>query len=78
MNVAEAFGDVAGLLAQMAPEKIVTLKASSKMSEEADRLVMLRKEGAISFEQTAESERYLALDIFISLTKARARLLLAK
>ena len=78
MTVVEAFGDVAGMLAQMAPEKIVTLKASTKMSEEVERLVTLRKEGIISLEQTAELERYLALDLFISLTKARARTLIAK
>ena len=78
MNVAEAFGDVASMLAQMAPEKIVKLKASTKMSEEVERLVTLKKEGIISFEQIAELERYLALDLFISLTKARARTLLAK
>lgn len=78
MNVAETFGDVASLLAQMAPEKIVTLKASTKMSAEVERLITLKKEDMISFEQTAELERYLALDLFISLTKAQARALLAK
>jgi hypothetical protein len=78
MNVTEAFGDVAGLLAQMAPEKIVTLKASKKISDEVGRLVSLKKSGAINTEQRAELERYLALDLFISLTKARARALLSK
>lgn len=78
MNVAETFGDVASMLAQRAPEKIVTLKAPKKMSAEVERLVTLKKDGLISFEQTAELERYLALDLFISLTKARARTLLAK
>ncbi len=78
MNVAEAFGDVAGLLAQMAPEKIITLKASKKMSDEVERLVSLKKAGTIGMEQRAELERYLALDLFISLTKARAHALLSK
>jgi hypothetical protein len=78
MNVAEAFGDVAELLAQMAPEKIIHLKASKKMSEEVERLVSLKKEGAIDSEQRVELERYLALDLFISLTKARARAYLSK
>ncbi len=78
MNVAEAFEDVAGLLAQMAPEKIITLKSSKKMSEEVERLVSLKKAGTIETEQSAALERYLALDLFISLTKARAQALLAK
>jgi predicted hydrocarbon binding protein len=78
MTVAEALGDVASTLAQMAPSKIVTLKASKKMSDEVERLVLLKKEGTISIEQSTELERYLALDLFISLTKARARTLLSK
>ncbi len=78
MTVAETFGDVANMLAQMAPAKIVELKAPKEMSEEVERLVTLRKEGNLSFEQSAELERYLALDLFISLTKARARILLDK
>jgi hypothetical protein len=78
MNVAEAFGDVAELLAQMAPEKIIHMKASHKMSEEVERLVSLKKDGTIDSEQRAELERYLALDLFISLTKARARTHLSK
>jgi ArsR family metal-binding transcriptional regulator len=78
MSVTEAFGDVASILAQMAPDKIVSLKASKQMSDEVERLVMLKKEGTISFEQTSELERFLALDLFISLTKARARALISK
>lgn len=78
MTVSESFGAVANLLPQMAPAKIVDLKAPTKMSEEVERLVNLKKEGTISVEQSAELERYLALDLFISLTKARARILLEK
>lgn len=78
MTVSEAFGDVANIIAQMAPDKIVAMKAPKKMSDEVERLVNFKKEGKITFEQSAELERYLALDLFISLTKARARTLLAK
>lgn len=77
MSVAEAFGDVASSFAQMAPEKIITLKAPASMSERVEQLVMRKKEGLITLDETAELERFLALDLFISLTKARARLLLA-
>jgi hypothetical protein len=48
------------------------------MSDEVERLVSLKKTGVINIEQTAELERYLALDLFISLTKARALALLSK
>ncbi|MCA4898054.1 MAG: hypothetical protein ACK514_06975 [Bacteroidota bacterium] len=78
MNVSEVFGDVASALAQMAPEKIVALKASEKMSNEVERLVMLKKQGNIGPDEQSELDRYLALDLFISLTKARAHALLSK
>ena len=76
MTVSEAFGDVASLIAQMAPEKIVALKASKQMSEQVERLVSRKKEGVLTVEEAAELERFLALDLFIGLTKARARMLL--
>lgn len=76
MNVAEAFGDVAGVIAQMNPEKIVTLKASKAMSERVERLVYLKKQGIISEEESNELQRFLALDLFIGLAKARAHQLI--
>lgn len=77
MTVTEAFGDVAGMIAQMNPEKVVALKASKQMSEQVEKLVVLKKEGTITLEQASELERFLALDLFISLAKARARTLMA-
>jgi hypothetical protein len=74
----EAFGDVASLIAQMNPVQIIALKAPEKMSAEVEWLVTLKKEGVISYEQNVELERFLALDLFISITKARARALLSK
>jgi GTP-dependent phosphoenolpyruvate carboxykinase len=78
MTVTEAFGDVAGMIAQMNPEKVVALKASKQMSEQVEKLVVLKKEGTITLEQSTELERFLALDLFISLAKARARTLMAQ
>lgn len=78
MSVTEAFGDIANLIAQMAPDKIVNLKAPQHMSEEVERLVTLKKNGMISYEQQLDLERFLALDLFISLTKARARTLVGE
>lgn len=76
MSVTEAFGDVAASLAQMAPDKISTLKASPQMSEWVEALIARKKDGIITGEEEMELERFLALDLFISLAKARARLLL--
>ncbi|MBD2757068.1 hypothetical protein [Spirosoma validum] len=78
MSVAEAFGSVASNLAQMAPDKIINLKASDSMSARVEQLVNRKKDGLITVDETAELERFLALDLFISLTKARARIFLAE
>ena len=76
MSVAEAFGDIASSLAQLAPDKISVLKAPVSMSVRVEELVNRKKDGLITLEETTELERFLALDLFISLAKARARVLL--
>jgi hypothetical protein len=76
MSVFEAFGDIAGTLAQAAPERIIALTASPAMSARVEELVNRKKDGPISLEESAELERFLALDLFINLAKARARLAL--
>ena len=76
MSISEAFGDVASLIAQMAPEKIIALKASKTMSVRVENLIYLKKEGIISLEENAELERFLALDLFIGLAKAKAHKLM--
>ena len=77
MTVTEVFDDVAGLLAQIDPAKIVALKAPKMMAKRVEVLVDKKKNGQISLEETVELERYLALDMLINLAKARAHRLLA-
>lgn len=72
MSVTEAFGDVANIVAQMAPEKIAALKAPKSMSDRVEYLIHLKKNSIISVEESAELERFLGLDLFIGLAKARA------
>ena len=76
MSVSEAFGEVADLIARMAPEKVIALKASPHMSERVENLVQRKKDGQITTEEIVELEQLLALDMFIGLTKARARMLM--
>ena len=76
MSVAEAFGDIATNLAQAAPERIIAMTASPAMSARVEELVGLKKDGRISPDEASELERFLALDLFINLAKARARLAL--
>lgn len=77
MKVTEVFGNVAETIAGIDPKQIVKLKAPKKMSKRVEELINLKKENALTFEEHLELERYLALDLFISLTKAQARVLLA-
>jgi hypothetical protein len=77
MTTVEAFNDVAMILASLAPEKIVLLKAPDSMSERVEVLVNKKKVGSINEDEKIELERYLSLDLLISLSKARAKKMLA-
>lgn len=76
MTITEAFSDIANSIAQMNPSKIIGLKAPKKMSDRVEFLVNRKKDNVITLEESNELERLLALDLFISLTKARAFALL--
>lgn len=76
MTITEAFGGIADLLATLAPEKVQNLKATDAMSARVEYLVNLKKENSISAEENAELERFLGLNMLISLAKVRARKLL--
>jgi hypothetical protein len=77
MTVAEAFGDVAEIIARLDPVTIAALKAPKAMNDRVSELVHKKKEGQITPEENAELERFLALDIFIGLAKAHSREFLA-
>ncbi len=76
MTISEAFGDVAEILAGLAPERVIEIKAPAHISERVENLVNRKKDGIISYDETMELERFLALNMLISLAKARARALL--
>jgi hypothetical protein len=73
MVISEVFGDIAETIAQLNPQQIISLKAPKGISERVEELVSRKKNGIISIDESIELERFLALDLFISLTKARAR-----
>ena len=73
MIISEVFGDIAEVIARLNPQQIVNLKAPKGISERVEELVSRKKGGIISIDESVELERFLALDLFISLTKARAR-----
>lgn len=77
MSVVEAFGDIAGILAQMAPEKVVAMRAPQDLSERVQVLTEKKKQGSLNEDEAIELERYLSLDLLMSLAKARAKAILA-
>jgi hypothetical protein len=76
MSITEVFSDIAEVIARMNPQEVVGLKAPQLISDRVEQLINKKKDGVISLEEASELERFLALDLFISLTKARARMLL--
>lgn len=72
MSVVEAFGELADVLARMDPTKISTLQAPEAMGERVAILVQKKKEALLNEEEAVELERYLSLDLLITLAKARA------
>ncbi len=77
MSVVEAFDFFAASIAELNPSQVIKLKAPPSMAERMEVLVSKKKEGTINSEETIELDRYLALDLIISLAKARAIKLLA-
>lgn len=77
MTVAERLGDIADSIAMLNPSQLLNLKASKAMSERVEELVFKKKDGIISEEESSELERYFAIELLLSLAKARARILLA-
>lgn len=77
MTLTEAFGNVADAIAHLDPDKLLEIKAAPELSARVEELIARKKAGALSESEAFELERFLALDMLISMAKARARKLLA-
>ena len=73
MTVAEAYSEVAERLAKVNPLEISNLPSLESMSERVEELVYKKKDGDINVDEAVELERYLSLDLLISLAKAKAK-----
>lgn len=76
MQISEAFGDIAQTIALLNPKQIVEMKASKALSDRVEELVLKKKQDIINADESIELERFLTLNLFISLAKARARMIL--
>jgi hypothetical protein len=63
---------IAALIAESMPEKIMAFKFDTSIQKRIADLVYRKKEGLISPEEREELEKYLAYDLLIGLAKARA------
>ena len=77
MSVVDAFDFFAKSIAEISPKQILNLKAPQQMAVKVEELIAKKKAEVISEEENIELERYLALDLIISLAKARAAKLLS-
>ena len=76
MTLTEAFGNVADAIAHLDPDKLLEIKAAPELSVRVEELTWKKKDGTITDAEALELERFLALDMLISMAKARARKLL--
>ena len=72
MTTQDIFGDVAEILAKLNPTQVMKISAPEAVSKKVEILVLKKKKGIISSEESVELERLLALDLLITLAKVKA------
>lgn len=68
-----AYEEVAHFIAELDPNKLLTLKPSATVQARVEALIEKKKETGLSHEEQYELDRYLALEHLISLAKIHAR-----
>lgn len=74
----DIYTDLADIIANMAPEKVIALKATPAQQKRMDELLEKNQEEGLSEEENIEVERLLMMNRVIALAKIRARRLLNK
>ena len=78
MSSTPAYHEVAISLAKLDPAKIIAFQSSESSSKRLSILLKKNREGLLTSEENYELDRLLALDELIAMTKAYARIHLAK
>jgi hypothetical protein len=68
-----AYEEVAHFIAELDPNKLLTLKPSTIVQSRVETLIFKKKEDGLSSEEQYELDRYLALEHLVSLAKVHAR-----
>ena len=74
MTPIPAYDEVAVLLAQLDPSKVVNLKPSPSSCERLSLLLEKNQNSSLTTDENYELDRLLALDHLIALAKAHARI----
>ena len=74
MTAIPAYDEVAVLLAQLDPSKVVNLKPSQSSCDRMSLLLEKNQDSSLNTDENYELERLLALDHLIALAKVHARI----
>ena len=73
MTIYSAYDEIADLLSEIEPKRLLNLKASKAMQERLEILIEKSKEQALSREEKDELDHYIVLERLIRLAKIRAQ-----
>jgi hypothetical protein len=71
MTIYSMYDQVANLMASLAPEKVLQLKASAEMQHRFNGLVDKARESGLSLEEKDELDHYIVLERLMRLAKIR-------
>ncbi|MFN0035912.1 MAG: hypothetical protein ACKVUS_12685 [Saprospiraceae bacterium] len=67
------YDEIASLLAEMDPAKVLAMKASSTLDERVEDLIHKKREEGLTETESIELEHYLIVNRVVALAKIRAR-----
>ncbi len=67
------YDEIASLLAEMDPAKVLAMKASTALDERVEDLIYKKREEGLTDAENVELEHYLIVNRIIALAKIRAR-----
>ncbi len=73
MVAQSGYDEIAALLANMDPAKLLSAKASQAFQERLDMLLEKNREGELSNEEKIEVEHYLIINHLFTVAKVKAR-----
>ncbi|MBC7776982.1 MAG: hypothetical protein H7246_16240 [Phycisphaerae bacterium] len=67
------YDEIASLLAEMDPAKVLAMKASAALDERVEDLIYKKREEGLTEAENIELEHYLIVNRIVTLAKIRAR-----